>query len=78
MLPENIYLLQLKNMLKRKIYKKKIIPAVVRELPGNEKISLLFLSTSDKVLDGDCFVDTNDDSRGVEDEEHDDSHNKDE
>ena len=40
----------------------------------NEIISLLFLSTSDKVLDGECFVDADDDAWGVEDEEHNNSH----
>ena len=43
----------------------------------NKKISLSLLCTVDKVLYGDCFIDTDDDARGVEDEEHDDSHNED-
>ena len=43
----------------------------------NEEISLLLLSTPDKVLDGDCLIDTDDDTWGVEDEEHNDGHNED-
>ena len=43
----------------------------------NKKISFSLLCTFDKVLYGDCLIDTDDDARGVEDEEHDDSHNED-
>ena len=43
----------------------------------NKKISFSLLCTVDKVLYGDCLIDTDDDARGVEDKEHDDSHNED-
>ena len=43
----------------------------------NKKISFSLLCTVDKVLYGDCLIDTDDDARGVEDEKHDDSHNED-
>ena len=39
----------------------------------NKKISFSLLCTFDKVLYGDCLIDTDDDARGVEDEKHDDS-----
>ena len=43
----------------------------------NKKISFSLLSTVDKVFYGDCLIDTDDDARGVEDKEHDDSYNED-
>ena len=41
------------------------------------KISFPLLCTPDQLLDGDCLIDTDDDTRGVEDKEHEDGHNED-
>ena len=37
----------------------------------DKKVALPLLCTPHKVLDGDCLIETDDDTRGVEDEEHD-------